>query len=139
MVPTDYDPLLGKLIAWGNDRTEAIARLRRALEEYAIGGIQTNLSLFRRLLANPEYQRAEIYTRWLDEWLARSPAASESHVLPEPEETAAVLAAALFHIFANGLATGTNKSGAVESPKESPWKQEGRRAGLARDPRASHA
>ena len=133
-VPTDYDPLLGKLIAWGSDRAEAIARLRRALEEYSIGGIQTNLSLFRRLLGDPEYQRAEIYTRWLDEWLSRTQAAtaSDRNTLPESIETAAVLAAALFHLSSNGASTSEGGAGV----KESPWKQEGRRAAVSRDPRS---
>jgi len=139
VVPTDYDPLLGKLIAWGSDRAEAIARLRRALEEYAIGGIQTNLSLFRRLLADPEYQRAEIYTRWLDEWLARGTAAGAkpgAPTLPEPAETAAVLAAALFHLSSNGASSGAPAGNGPEDAKASRWKQEGRRAGIARDPRS---
>lgn len=71
IVPTDYDPMLGKLIAWGADRTEAIARLRRALDEYYTAGIQTNIKLFRRILADEEFVRGEIYTKWLDEWLRR--------------------------------------------------------------------
>jgi len=135
-VPTDYDPLLGKLISWGSDRAEAIARLRRALEEYSIGGIQTNLGLFRRLLADPEYQRAEIYTRWLDEWLARAPvaAASSGAALPETIETAAVLAAGLFHLSANG-ANG-EPSGHSQKTAGSNWKQEGRRSAISRDPRS---
>ena len=41
-VSTEYDPMLGKLIAWGQDRAEAIARLRRALEEHSVTGIKTN-------------------------------------------------------------------------------------------------
>ena len=68
-VPTEYDPLLGKLIAWGRDRAEAIARLERALEEYAVTGIKTNASLFRNILRDPEFIRGEIFTRWLDERL----------------------------------------------------------------------
>lgn len=68
-VPMDYDPMLGKLIAWGADRDEAIARMRRALGEYYIGGIQTNTKLFQRILANEEFLRAEIHTKWLDELL----------------------------------------------------------------------
>ena len=44
-VPTEYDPMLGKLIAWGANRAEAIARLERALEEYSVTGIKTNASL----------------------------------------------------------------------------------------------
>ncbi|MFZ0413441.1 MAG: acetyl-CoA carboxylase biotin carboxylase subunit [Candidatus Acidiferrales bacterium] len=70
-VPTDYDPMLGKLIAWGSDRAEAIARLQRALGEYYARGIRTNVALFRRILSEPEFLRAEIHTKWLDELLSR--------------------------------------------------------------------
>src|SRR5260370_13756159 len=70
-VPNDYDPLLGKLIAWGNSREETIARLRRALEEYTVTGIKTNVGLFRRILDEPDFLRGEIHTKWLDELLRR--------------------------------------------------------------------
>src|SRR5258707_2164428 len=65
-VPTEYDPLLGKLIAWGSDRAEAIARLQRALAEYTVTGITTNAALFHGILRDPEFGRGEIFTRWLD-------------------------------------------------------------------------
>src|ERR1700736_4309062 len=68
-VPNDYDPLLSKLIAWGNSREETIARLRRSLEEYTVTGIKTNTALFRRILATPDFQTGDIYTRWLDDFL----------------------------------------------------------------------
>jgi len=135
VVPNDYDPLLGKLIAWGVDRAEAIARLRRALEEYSVGGIKTNVSLFRRLLVDPEYVRGEIYTRWLDDWLARAAASSTPAQLPESLETAAVLAAALFHLSANGANSSVAAGSAPAGASGSPWKQEGRRASVLRDPR----
>ena len=51
-VPIDYDPLLAKLIGYGQDRQQAIARLIRALPEYFVAGIKTNLGLFRRILAD---------------------------------------------------------------------------------------
>jgi len=134
VVPTDYDPLLGKLIAWGSNRDEAIARMRRALAEYSIGGIQTNLALFRRLLADPEFTQGELHTRWLDEWLARrtgTTMAPDGTGLPAAEEAAAAIAAALFHLSSNG-------SGPLPArgPAEtvSPWRREGRRAGVDRDP-----
>ena len=47
-----YDPMISKLITWGDDRTEAIARMRRALDEYRVGGIN-NLPFHRRLLVTP--------------------------------------------------------------------------------------
>ena len=136
VVPTDYDPLLGKLIAWGSDRDEAIARLRRALEEYSIGGIQTNIGLFRRILADGEYQRGEIYTRWLDEWLARSlSGVAPAAPLPESVETAALVAAALFHLSTNGASANSGPVASTASAEESNWKREGRRTAVARDPR----
>jgi acetyl-CoA carboxylase, biotin carboxylase subunit len=74
-VPAEYDPLIGKLIAWGNSREEAMARLRRALAEYVVCGIRTNTGLFRRILAEPDFISGEIHTRWLDQLLeARSTA-----------------------------------------------------------------
>src|SRR5437773_11678307 len=87
-VPNEYDPLLSKLIAWGNSREETIARLLRALEEYTITGIKTNTVLFRRILADPDFLRAEIHTKWLDELLRRPhPAAQDG---TSGEEAAAV-------------------------------------------------
>src|SRR5215831_11805242 len=77
-VPNDYDPLLSKLIAWGNSREETIARLRRALDEYTITGIRTNAGLFRRILEEPDFLRGEIHTRWLDELLRRPAAVSRT-------------------------------------------------------------
>src|SRR5262249_44146275 len=59
-VPMDYDPLLSKLIAWGNSREETIARLRRALDEYTIMGIRTHVTRFRRILTDSDFRRREI-------------------------------------------------------------------------------
>ena len=56
-VPNEYDPMLGKLIAWGGDRAESIARMQRALREYYATGIKTNISLFRRILDDPAFSK----------------------------------------------------------------------------------
>ncbi len=69
-VPGDYDPLLAKLIASGGSRTEVIARLQRALSEFQITGIRTNTVLFEKILADSDFQKGAIHTRWLDERLA---------------------------------------------------------------------
>ena len=53
-VPLDYDPLLSKLVVWGSDRAEAMARMRRALGEYEVSGIRTNILFFLRLLEHPD-------------------------------------------------------------------------------------
>ena len=135
-VPMDYDPLLSKLIAWGNSREETVARLRRALEEYSIAGIKTNAGLFRRILAEPEFLRAEIHTRWLDELLHRAPVGAATSREPRHAdrcEDAAVIAAAIFH--ANGQARRSASPQDADGPEESSrWKREGRREQLDRIP-----
>jgi acetyl-CoA carboxylase, biotin carboxylase subunit len=128
-VPMEYDPLLSKLIAWGNSREETIARLRRALDEYTITGIRTNVSLFRRILAETDFLRGEIHTKWLDELLAR-PRPSPATLRPGTEEATAI-AAALWH--------ANQDSGSVspDQPAQgapSRWKMEGRRQQLDRMP-----
>jgi acetyl-CoA carboxylase, biotin carboxylase subunit len=127
-VPMEYDPLLSKLIAWGNSREETISRLRRALDEYAITGIRTNVGLFRRILAEPEFLSAEIHTKWLDEMLARPRPPATS---PRPgTESAAAIAAALWHLLqTNGCAGSQGQSSAP-----SHWKFEGRREQVDRTP-----
>jgi acetyl-CoA carboxylase, biotin carboxylase subunit len=127
-VPNDYDPLLSKLIAWGNSREEAIARLRRALEEYSVTGIKTNAGLFRRILSEPEFLRGEIHTRWLDELLHRR--RQVAHGQDGKAADAAAIAAALWQ-------AGQSESAArVASNQnaESRWKLEGRREQLDRQP-----
>ncbi|HXT72775.1 MAG TPA: acetyl-CoA carboxylase biotin carboxylase subunit [Candidatus Angelobacter sp.] len=143
-VPTDYDPMLEKLIAWGGDRNEAMARMRRALDEYYVGGIKTNVDLFRRILAEPEFVCGEIHTKWLDELLLRPAArvsgASSQKSKPDSAdrrntlaEDAAVLAAAMWHMN-RGVAAN---SAAQPAPNDSAsrWKIAGRREQLANEPR----
>jgi acetyl-CoA carboxylase biotin carboxylase subunit len=133
-VPNDYDPLLSKLIAWGNSREESIARLRRALEEYTITGIKTNVSLFRRILTEPDFLRGEIHTKWLDELLQRPSSASAPSNDGQPSDSvrdAAVIAAALWH--AEQSASPTASSGPTGAAP-SRWKLEGRRQQLDRMP-----
>lgn len=91
LVPFDYDPMLGKLIASGRGRSEAIARLARALTEYEIVGIKTTLPFFRFLLAEPDFQEARFDTTWLDRRLA----GGSSLVTEEFDELQAVFAAAV--------------------------------------------
>jgi acetyl-CoA carboxylase biotin carboxylase subunit len=122
-VPTEYDPLLGKLIAWGRDRAEAIARLRRALEEYAVTGIKTNAALFRSILRDPEFIRGDISTRWLDERLSHLRANGEKSTgRDQGAENAAILVALLHHAGAN---VATRAGGPSVGP-ESIWKREAR-------------
>jgi len=72
-VPVDYDPLLAKLIGYGTDRKQAISRLTRALHEYFVGGIKTNISLFRRILTDSDFQAGKLDTGYLDRLLKTRP------------------------------------------------------------------
>jgi acetyl-CoA carboxylase biotin carboxylase subunit len=68
-VPLEYDPLLAKLIGYGTTREDAIRRLRRALYEYFVGGIKTNIPLFRRILRDEDFRAGRIHTGFLDRLL----------------------------------------------------------------------
>ncbi|HET7025595.1 MAG TPA: acetyl-CoA carboxylase biotin carboxylase subunit [Gemmatimonadales bacterium] len=61
-----YDSLIGKLIAWGGGRDEAIARMRRALDEFILSGVPTSIPFHRRLLADAAFARGEIDTQFLE-------------------------------------------------------------------------
>ncbi len=69
-IPLFYDSLISKLVVWGADRTEAIARLSRVLDEYRVIGVRTTLPFFRWLAAQPEFAAGEFDTTYLDGLLA---------------------------------------------------------------------
>jgi acetyl-CoA carboxylase biotin carboxylase subunit len=71
-IPPYYDSLIAKLVIFGNSRDECLMRLRRALEEYAIGGIETTIPLHQRLAADPEFCRGEYDIHWLERFLGLS-------------------------------------------------------------------
>lgn len=68
-IPPYYDSLIGKLIVHGRDRPEALARLKRALGELIIDGIDTSVPLFHMLLAEPDIQNGDYNIHWLEKWL----------------------------------------------------------------------
>ncbi|MEH7829246.1 acetyl-CoA carboxylase biotin carboxylase subunit [Gemmobacter denitrificans] len=69
-IPPYYDSLIGKLIVHGRDRPEALARLKRALSELIIDGVETSVPLFHMLLAEPDIQNGDYNIHWLEKWLA---------------------------------------------------------------------
>jgi acetyl-CoA carboxylase biotin carboxylase subunit len=89
-VPFEYDPLLAKLAGWAGDRKSAIDRLKRALKEYKVGGIRTNLSFFTEVLNDEVFQSGELSTAFLDGFLARRKPIAEPD--PEMEAVAAIVA-----------------------------------------------
>ena len=129
-VPIDYDPLLAKLIGYGENRQQAISRLTRALREYFVAGIKTNLGLFRRIVADADFQSGKIDTGYLDRLL--QPKAGGEKADRSTEEIAA-MAAAIFALLDstsknNGEASKSG-SGVDPSPTSS-WKRAARTDGL---------
>lgn len=64
-----YDSLIAKLISWGKDRKEAIARMRRALDEFIIDGVPTTIPFHKKLLQEPEFIKANITTNFIEKYL----------------------------------------------------------------------
>jgi acetyl-CoA carboxylase biotin carboxylase subunit len=69
-IPPFYDSLVGKLIVHGRSRTECLMRLRRALDEFVVDGIETTLPLFRTLVRNADIQNGVYDIHWLEKFLA---------------------------------------------------------------------
>jgi len=124
-VPLEYDPLLSKIAVWAGDRVEAIARLRRALGEYEIQGIRTNISFFRRVLEHPDFVAGRLDTGFIDRVLASGLMEEEQ---PSEEEDRVALLAVLLHVEQNGDATPPRAT------SSNAWKQAGRLASLQGQP-----
>jgi acetyl-CoA carboxylase, biotin carboxylase subunit len=69
-IPPNYDSLVGKLIVHGRTRNECLMRLRRALDEFVVDGIETTLPLFRALVRNPDIQNGDYDIHWLEKFLS---------------------------------------------------------------------
>jgi acetyl-CoA carboxylase, biotin carboxylase subunit len=128
-VPIDYDPLLAKLISYGSDRDQAIARLTRALGEYFVGGIKTNISLFRRILHDTDFRAAKLDTGFLGRMLKR---AEGKPADPKAAEVAAIAAGVFAALGSteqearNGAGIGTR----ADANTGANWKSASRREAL---------
>jgi acetyl-CoA carboxylase, biotin carboxylase subunit len=124
-VPMDYDPLLAKLVGYGSDREQAIARLRRGLDEYFVGGIKSNLALFRAILRDSDFIAAKMDTGFLDRML------KQKKILA-PNEKNIEVAAIAAGVFA-ALGAGAEETAAARdsgSPAANNWKTAARRETL---------
>jgi acetyl-CoA carboxylase biotin carboxylase subunit len=104
----------------------AIDRMLRALEEYVIGGIKTNIGLFRRILTDGDFRAARIDTGYLERLLAGRPAAVDASAAGKEavSEDVVALVAALF------VATAKRETPPADVAAESRWAEAGRREGL---------
>jgi acetyl-CoA carboxylase biotin carboxylase subunit len=123
-VPLEYDPMLSKLVAFAETREMAIERMLRALDEYAIGGIKTNIGLFRRILMDADFRAARIDTGYLERLLAGTAPAEAATV---SEDIVAIAAALLTSLAA---AKPSEPSKAADSSPGSRWAETGRQEGL---------
>ncbi len=117
-VSTSYDPMLGKVIAWGTDREAARAALVAALDDTAILGITTNTGFLRALAASDEFRDTSIDTAWLDD-----------HEVPAPDAGLARVFAAWTEVLLDTMpgqvapaARGTRTAGGWgPTPRPTPW------------------
>jgi acetyl-CoA carboxylase, biotin carboxylase subunit len=109
-VPMHYDPMIAKLIVWGEDRAHAIARMRRALAEYVIQGITTNVGFFEEILTHPRFVDGTYDTGFVPEMLEQE--RREFATAEDVAELAAVLAA---HRRDEGLVSGGSSAGGGEA------------------------
>jgi len=116
-VPTDYDPLLAKVIAYGRDRIEAIARMRRALEEMRVSGVPTSLAFHRSALFHQDFVTGRYDTGFIEHWDAR--------IAPELS-AGATSAAALAAV----LATRARGERHTLPPADAPWARAAREDAL---------
>jgi acetyl-CoA carboxylase biotin carboxylase subunit len=123
-VPLEYDPLLAKLIGYGDTREQAISRLRRALQEYFVGGVKTNLALFERILSNPEFSAGDADTGLLARMPIPPGPAGDSD---EKRREVAAIAAGIFQMI-ESRADNAGSAGAVA--ESSAWKKVSRMEGL---------
>ncbi|MCS6874302.1 MAG: acetyl-CoA carboxylase biotin carboxylase subunit [Pyrinomonadaceae bacterium] len=86
-----YDPMISKFCVYGRDRAEAIRRLRRALQEYEIGGIKTTLPFFREIIEDEEFKEGLIDTGFISRWMQRRKRFAPSQL----EKDMAIIASAL--------------------------------------------
>jgi acetyl-CoA carboxylase biotin carboxylase subunit len=118
-VPIEYDPLLAKLTVWADSRETAIDRMRRAVAEFHVSGITTNLGLFARLLENENFRAGDLHTGLLDEFMQTFANPASNSGDDNQPVVAAILAAA--------AAAQQKSSTPVENgPAPSRWRSEAR-------------
>ncbi|MDQ5825719.1 MAG: acetyl-CoA carboxylase biotin carboxylase subunit [Chloroflexota bacterium] len=126
-----YDPMIAKLIVWAPSRAHAILRMRRALREYRIAGIQTNIPFHLRVMQSLDFQRGRLDTKFVDRLLAST--AGEPQEEDERLQDVAAMSAALVldrKLLAGSAASDGTVRHQAPGPGDSAWRLSGRRQGL---------
>jgi acetyl-CoA carboxylase biotin carboxylase subunit len=116
-VPIHYDPLVSKLVTWGDDRAHALARMQRALAEYEVVGIRTTIPFFEWVLGDDDFCAGRFDTTFIDRKLAERQGAPFRTVRPDEEDLAAVAAA--LHTVLRAAAPAP-----APAPPPSRWRQQ---------------
>ncbi len=119
-IPVEYDPLVGKLIAHGATREEAINRLARALDEYRLDGLVTNIPFLRRLLTHPEFVAANLHTGFIEEH------AQDLFHAQDPLLDEIALLAASIHVYRTQGESALKSGTSAAEPARSNWLRLGR-------------
>ncbi|MFN2442474.1 MAG: acetyl/propionyl/methylcrotonyl-CoA carboxylase subunit alpha [Thermoanaerobaculia bacterium] len=114
-VSVRYDPMLAKLVAWGESRELAIDRLRRALGELVLLGTKTNVSWLRRVLDHPSFREGEVHTHFLADF--------EADLTPPDDRTAVAVAAVLSSLL--GVRRPARAGSATQADTPSVWERAG--------------
>jgi acetyl-CoA carboxylase, biotin carboxylase subunit len=119
-----YDPMISKLVVWGDTRTQAVARMRRALDEYQVSGIETNLPFHRRCLRHDEF----IEGRFDTGFIARN-ATTLTPLLRDGDVDAALVAAILEQVQTekSTRSAAPDESRSMVTAEISAWRQSGLR------------
>jgi acetyl-CoA carboxylase biotin carboxylase subunit len=117
-VPMEYDPMLAKLAVWADTRDQAAARAVRALGEYAVDGIRTNIGFFKRVLEDREFLAGNLHTGFIEEFFARV------RLDPPPPDVEAIAA------FVAALHASDAAGGPAPHTVASRWLEIGRSANL---------
>lgn len=118
-VSVHYDPMLAKLIVWAEDRLQAAARMREALDQYVLQGVVTNLSFLRDVVTHPRYLEGQTYTSFIDTYL--SPWKPRRVAVPDEVLIAAAVAELLARESASAPATHAAGSSQTGGDPYSPW------------------
>jgi acetyl-CoA carboxylase biotin carboxylase subunit len=124
-VPLFYDPMISKLVAWGASRDEAIARMKRALGEYQVGGIRTTIPFFLSVLDDEEFARGEIDTDYIARFFERRKAGDAAQNDGDDSRVAAAIVAAI-----NFSKQSKAYPAVMPAGRASKWKMAGRIASL---------
>jgi acetyl-CoA carboxylase biotin carboxylase subunit len=122
-VPIYYDPMIAKLIVWGENRVECIQRMRRALREYQVRGIKTNISFHQWIVRHPRFMSGDFSTAFIDE---EYHSISKQELYPHKEIALASAAIAALHR-EQETTLGLLAKGAAEPSK---WREQGKRKAL---------